>query len=88
MAVPASTPTTKHCGTQGRNRYEHWTPLFLALPISWRGTLAQYAGRLHRLDEGKTEVLIYDYADLDVPVLARMHERRLRGYRAMGYEVD
>ena len=61
--------------------------LFLALPISWRGTLAQYAGRLHRLGEGKTEVLIYDYADLDVPVLARMHERRLRGYRARGYEA-
>jgi len=62
--------------------------LFLALPISWRGTLAQYAGRLHRLDEGKTEVIVYDYADLAVPVLARMHERRLRGYRAMGYEVS
>jgi len=62
--------------------------LFLALPISWRGTLAQYAGRLHRLDEGKTEVIVYDYADLTVPVLARMHERRLRGYRAMGYEVS
>ena len=61
--------------------------LFLALPISWRGTLAQYAGRLHRLAEGKTEVVIYDYADLQVPMLARMHERRLRGYRAMGYEV-
>jgi superfamily II DNA or RNA helicase len=59
--------------------------LFLALPISWRGTLAQYAGRLHRLDEGKTEVIVYDYADLAIPVLARMHERRLRGYRAMGY---
>jgi superfamily II DNA or RNA helicase len=62
--------------------------LFLALPISWRGTLAQYAGRLHRLEEGKTEVIVYDYADLAVPVLARMHERRLRGYRAMGYEVS
>ena len=62
--------------------------LFLALPISWRGTLAQYAGRLHRLDEGKTEVIVYDYADFGVPVLARMHERRLRGYRAMGYEVS
>ena len=62
--------------------------LFLALPISWRGTLAQYAGRLHRLDEGKTEVIVYDYADLGVPVLARMHERRLRGYRAMGYELS
>jgi len=62
--------------------------LFLALPISWRGTLAQYAGRLHRLDEGKTEVIVYDYADFGVPVLARMHERRLRGYRAMAYEVS
>jgi superfamily II DNA or RNA helicase len=62
--------------------------LFLALPISWRGTLAQYAGRLHRLDEGKTEVIVYDYADLGVPVLARMHERRLRGYRAMGYDLN
>jgi superfamily II DNA or RNA helicase len=62
--------------------------LFLALPISWRGTLAQYAGRLNRLAEGKTEVVIYDYADLQVPMLARMHERRLRGHRAMGYEVD
>jgi len=62
--------------------------LFLALPISWRGTLAQYAGRLHRLGEGKTEVLIYDYADLEVPVLRRMHERRLRGYRAMGYSAQ
>ena len=61
--------------------------LFLALPISWRGTLIQYAGRLHRLDEGKTEVIVYDYADLGVPMLARMHERRLRGYRAMGYDL-
>ncbi len=61
--------------------------LFLALPISWRGTLAQYAGRLHRLNDAKTEVLIYDYADLQVPMLARMHEKRLRGYRAMGYVV-
>jgi superfamily II DNA or RNA helicase len=49
--------------------------------------LAQYAGRLHRLGGGKTEVIIYDYADLEVPVLARMYERRLRGYRAMGYEL-
>jgi len=61
--------------------------LFLALPISWQGTLAQYAGRLHRLNDAKTEVVIYDYADLQVPMLARMHEKRLRGYRAMGYVV-
>jgi superfamily II DNA or RNA helicase len=61
--------------------------LFLALPISWRGTLAQYAGRLHRLNDAKAEVVIYDYADLQVPMLARMHDKRLRGYRAMGYAV-
>jgi len=61
--------------------------LFLALPVSWRGTLAQYAGRLHRLHDRKREVLIYDYADLDVPVLARMFERRRRGYKAIGYDM-
>ncbi|NDH51893.1 MAG: restriction endonuclease subunit R [Betaproteobacteria bacterium] len=52
--------------------------LFLTLPVSWRGTIAQYAGRLHRLCEGKREVRIYDYADLEVPMLARMFERRCR----------
>ena len=62
--------------------------LFLALPISWRGTIAQYAGRLHRSHENKKEVVIYDYADLEVPMLAKMHERRRGGYRAIGYEID
>ncbi len=62
--------------------------LFLALPVSWRGTLVQYAGRLHRLHPGKTEVRIYDYADRRVPVLDRMWNRRLRGYRAIGYETE
>lgn len=60
--------------------------LFLALPVSWKGTLVQYAGRLHRLHEGKREVRIFDYVDRDVPMLARMFEKRLRGYRAIGYE--
>jgi len=59
--------------------------LFLALPISWRGTLEQYAGRLHRLHLGKTEVRIFDYVDRQVPVLLRMFGRRLRGYRSIGY---
>ncbi len=59
--------------------------LFLALPVSWKGTLIQYTGRLHRLHPGKTEVRIFDYVDRDVPVLLRMFERRLRGYRAIGY---
>jgi len=53
--------------------------LFLTLPVSWRGTVAQYAGRLHRLYDGKREVRIYDYADLNVPMLARMFDRRCRG---------
>ena len=61
--------------------------LFLTFPVSWRGTIAQYAGRLHRDFHGKREVRIYDYADLEVPVLRRMHEKRLRGYGALGYEV-
>ncbi|HEB87713.1 MAG TPA: restriction endonuclease subunit R [Gammaproteobacteria bacterium] len=62
--------------------------LFLALPVSWKGTLIQYAGRLHRLHPDKTEVRIYDYVDRDVPMLARMFERRLRGYRAIGYSTE
>jgi len=61
--------------------------LFLALPISWRGTVAQYVGRLHRLHERKREVVVYDYADLSVPMLARMFDRRCRGYEAAGYRI-
>jgi superfamily II DNA or RNA helicase/very-short-patch-repair endonuclease len=61
--------------------------LFLTLPVSWRGTIAQYAGRLHRLHDSKREVRIYDYADLNVPMLSRMFDRRCRGYEAVGYTV-
>lgn len=61
--------------------------LFLTLPISWRGTLSQYAGRLHRTHRMKNEVVIYDYADLEVPMLSRMYERRVRGYQAIGYKI-
>ena len=61
--------------------------LFLTLPVSWRGTVAQYAGRLHRLYDGKREVRIYDYADVNVPMLGRMFDRRCRGYEAIGYTV-
>jgi superfamily II DNA or RNA helicase len=49
--------------------------------------LSQYAGRLHRLYDMKKEVAIYDYVDLEVPVLARMYKRRLAGYKAIGYEI-
>lgn len=61
--------------------------LFLTLPVSWRGTIAQYAGRLHRLHEAKKEVRIYDYADLNVPMLARMFDKRCKGYEAIGYSI-
>lgn len=61
--------------------------LLLAMPVSWRGTLQQYAGRLHRQQAGKTSVRIIDWLDLGHPITQRMWERRLRGYRAMGYEL-
>ena len=61
--------------------------LFLALPISWTGTLQQYVGRLHRTLEGKNMVTVYDYVDSQVPTLQRMFKKRLRGYRALGYEI-
>ena len=59
--------------------------LFLAMPFSWTGTLTQYAGRLHRLHPGKTEVRIYDYVDREVPMLLKMFGKRLPAYRAIGY---
>jgi len=62
--------------------------LFVTLPISWRGTVAQYVGRLHRLHEHKREVRVYDYADLNVPMLARMFDRRCEGYEAVGYAIQ
>ncbi len=62
--------------------------LFLALPVSWRGTVQQYAGRLHRLHARKRVVQIFDYVDAGVAVLARMHEKRLQGYAAIGYSVE
>lgn len=59
--------------------------LFLAMPIAWKGKVAQYAGRLHRLYEGKSDVLIYDYVDIHIPVLERMYHKRVKGYAAIGY---
>ena len=61
--------------------------LFLAMPISWKGTLQQYAGRLHRLFAGKKEVLIYDYADIHVRVFEKMYNKRLSGYASIGYKA-
>jgi superfamily II DNA or RNA helicase len=61
--------------------------LFLTMPISWRGTLQQYEGRLHRIHDGKKIVRVYDYVDAHVPMLARMYEKRLKGYRAIGCKL-
>ncbi|RHW43474.1 restriction endonuclease subunit R [Neobacillus notoginsengisoli] len=62
--------------------------LFLAMPISWKGTLEQYVGRLHRLYDDKQEVRVYDYADKKVPALEKMYEKRKAGYKNMGYVED
>ena len=62
--------------------------LFLAMPISWKGTLQQYVGRLHRLHDNKRFVQVYDYVDNYVRMLARMYERRLKGYAAIGYVIE
>lgn len=61
--------------------------LFLAMPISWKGTVQQYAGRLHRLFDGKENVQIYDYVDSQVRVFSKMYNKRLAGYASLGYKV-
>jgi superfamily II DNA or RNA helicase len=62
--------------------------LFLTMPIAWKGTLAQYVGRLHRRHDDKKDVLVVDYVDSAVPVLARMAAKRRTGYRALGYVME
>lgn len=61
--------------------------LFLVLPISWKGSLAQYAGRIHRQAEGKEKVIIHDYVDYSLLMLERMFRKRQRGYEALGYTI-
>ncbi len=61
--------------------------LFMAMPISWKGTVQQYAGRLHRLFDGKENVQIYDYVDSQVRVFSKMYNKRLAGYASLGYKV-
>lgn len=61
--------------------------LFLALPISWRGTLQQYVGRIYRQHENKRAVQVYDYVDANVTMLMRMNEKRMKGYKTFGYAV-
>ena len=67
--------------------YPRLDTLFLALPISWKGNIAQYAGRLHRDYYRKKEVRIYDYIDIRIPLCDSMYRKRLRGYASVGYGV-
>lgn len=67
--------------------YPRLDTLFLALPISWKGLVAQYAGRLHRENEGKVDVRVYDYIDIHEPICERMYQKRLKGYSAIGYRI-
>ncbi len=62
--------------------------LFLAMPLSFKGRLVQYAGRLHRPCEGKRDVLIYDYIEPSNTLTMSMHRKRLTAYRQMGYRVE
>jgi len=89
-AIPASEPfiivaTGKYVG-EGFDEPRLDT-LFLVGPVSWTGTLQQYAGRLHREYDGKTKVIIYDYVDFHVPMLENMYHRRIAGYASMGYQA-
>lgn len=68
--------------------YPRLDTLFLALPISWKGNIAQYAGRLHRDYDGKNDVRIYDYVDIRVSLCEAMYRKRLRGYASVGYGVS
>ena len=65
--------------------YPRLDTLFLVLPISWKGNIAQYAGRLHRECKGKSEARIYDYVDIRVPLCDSMYRKRLKGYASVGY---
>ncbi|MDL2322846.1 DEAD/DEAH box helicase family protein [Bacteroidales bacterium OttesenSCG-928-A17] len=67
--------------------YPRLDTLFLASPVAWKGTLAQYAGRLHREYPGKQDVIVYDYVDIHIPVLERMYHKRLTGYSQIGYKA-
>lgn len=62
--------------------------LILAMPLSFKGRLIQYAGRLHREHEGKSPARIYDYLDENSPLTRAMFRRRAIGYRQMGYYMD
>jgi superfamily II DNA or RNA helicase len=89
-ALPAEAPRTLLAtGRLIGEGFDHppLDTLVLAMPVSWKGTLQQYAGRLHREHAAKTDVRIHDYVDTGHPALRRMWDKRQHGYRAMGYRI-
>lgn len=67
--------------------FPRFDTLVLSMPFSWKGILSQYCGRLHRNFQGKSEVQIYDYVDFRFPVFDRMYQKRLKGYKHLGYKI-
>ena len=93
-ALLAAIPSPRNASLSRPGRYlgegfddSRLDTLFLIMPIAWKGTLVQYAGRLHRLHDAKRKVIIYDYVDMSVPVLARMAAKRRVGYQTIGYRI-
>jgi DNA polymerase IIIc chi subunit len=68
--------------------YSKLDTLFLTMPISWRGTLKQYVGRLHRSHQGKETIRVYDYVDDNVAILRRMFSKRIKWYKSLGYTIE
>lgn len=61
--------------------------LFMVTPVSFRGVVEQYAGRLNRDYAGKENVIIYDYVDNHIPMFDNMYAKRLQAYKQIGYEL-
>ena len=61
--------------------------MMLTMPAASEGNIEQFAGRLHRDYDTKTEVIIYDYVDSHIRVLEKMYHKRLRTYKKIGYEI-
>jgi superfamily II DNA or RNA helicase len=62
--------------------------LFLAFPVSFKGKIVQYVGRTLRTHQGKKDVRVYDYFDVKIPILSKMHFRRLKTYRTLGFKAE
>ena len=94
LAIPGAIPNDAQLVVVATGKYigegfdlPRLDTLMLALPVSWKGLIAQYTGRLHRVFPGKKEVRIYDYVDLRFTVCEKMYRKRLQGYRNVGYTL-